>query len=211
MCVFDYVVTFYRGKNWCWCFFSSLCDWKCDHLGENRFVRSAFIQATCGWLSCSYFPRAWPMLGFIHFFLIQREKEQQEGETSVIRSTVKSEASERRAMITPALREALTKQGESPQELLQYYAVECSECMHTKSLQSCLTLCDPMDCGPLGSCPWDSSGKNTGVGCHFLLQGIFPPQGSNPQLLHCRRILYRWATGEALKCSDLSLKKGNIK
>ena len=33
-------------------------------------------------------------------------------------------------------------------------------------------------------CPWDSSGKNTGVGCHFLLQGIFPTQGSNPWLLH---------------------------
>ena len=33
-------------------------------------------------------------------------------------------------------------------------------------------------------CPWDSSGKNTGVGCHFLLQGIFPTQGSNPRLLH---------------------------
>uniref|UniRef100_A0A8C9CQ71 tRNA 4-demethylwyosine synthase (AdoMet-dependent) n=1 Tax=Phocoena sinus TaxID=42100 RepID=A0A8C9CQ71_PHOSS len=48
----------------------------------------------------------------------KREKERQEGETSLIRSTVKSEAGERRAMITPALREALTKQGESPQELL---------------------------------------------------------------------------------------------
>ena len=33
-------------------------------------------------------------------------------------------------------------------------------------------------------CPWDSSGKNTGVGCCFLLQGIFPTQGSNPHLLH---------------------------
>ena len=31
-------------------------------------------------------------------------------------------------------------------------------------------------------CPWDSPGKNTGVGCHFLLQGIFPTQGSNPCL-----------------------------
>ena len=36
-----------------------------------------------------------------------------------------------------------------------------------KSLQSCLTLCDPTD-GRL-PCPWDSPGKNTGVGCHFLL------------------------------------------
>ena len=39
-------------------------------------------------------------------------------------------------------------------------------------------------------CPWDSPGKNTGVGCHALLQGTFPIQGSNPRLLHCRQILY---------------------
>ena len=39
-----------------------------------------------------------------------------------------------------------------------------------KSLQSCLTLCDPIDRSPPGSHPWDSPGKNTGVGCHFLLQ-----------------------------------------
>ena len=37
-----------------------------------------------------------------------------------------------------------------------------------------------------------------GVGCHFLLQGIFPTQGSNPHLLHCRWILYHWTTREAL-------------
>ena len=40
-------------------------------------------------------------------------------------------------------------------------------------------------------CPWNASGKNTGVGCHSLLQGIFPTQGSNMGLLHCRQILYR--------------------
>ena len=39
-------------------------------------------------------------------------------------------------------------------------------------------------------CPWDSPGKNTGVGCHFLLQGIFPIQGSNPGLPHGRQMLY---------------------
>ena len=44
--------------------------------------------------------------------------------------------------------------------------------------QSCPTLCDPMDCSRL-LCPWDSSGKNTGVGCQALLQGIFQIQGSN--------------------------------
>ena len=40
----------------------------------------------------------------------------------------------------------------------------------TKLLQLCLTLCDPMDGSPPGSRPWDSPGKNTGVGCHLFLQ-----------------------------------------
>ena len=39
-------------------------------------------------------------------------------------------------------------------------------------------------------CPWDSPGKNTGMGCHALLQGIFRTQGSNLGLLHCGQILY---------------------
>ena len=39
-------------------------------------------------------------------------------------------------------------------------------------------------------CLWNFSGMNTGVGFHFLLQGIFPTQGLNPGLLHCRQILY---------------------
>ena len=57
--------------------------------------------------------------------------------------------------------------------------------------QLCLTLCDPMDCSPPGySLHGDSLGKNTGTGCHALLQGIFPTQESDPGLLHCRRILY---------------------
>ena len=38
--------------------------------------------------------------------------------------------------------------------------------------------------------PWDFPGKNTGVGCHFLLQGIFLTQGSNTCLQHRRQILY---------------------
>ena len=50
--------------------------------------------------------------------------------------------------------------------------------------QSCLTLGDPMDCSlPGSSVHVDSPGKNTGVSCHFLLQGIFPTKGSNPHLL----------------------------
>ena len=46
-------------------------------------------------------------------------------------------------------------------------------------------------------CPWNSPGKNTGVGSHSLLQGIFPTQGSNPGLPYCRQILTVWATREA--------------
>ena len=48
-----------------------------------------------------------------------------------------------------------------------------------------------MDCGPPGSSVHGIlQDKNTGVGCHFLLQGIFPTQVLNPGLLHCRQILY---------------------
>jgi len=39
--------------------------------------------------------------------------------------------------------------------------------------------------------PWNSPGQNTGVGSLSLLQGIFPTQGSNPGLPHCRWILYQ--------------------
>ena len=57
--------------------------------------------------------------------------------------------------------------------------------------QSCLTLCNPMDYSPARLlCPWGSPGKNTGVGCPSLLQEVFPTQGSNPGLSHCRQILY---------------------
>ena len=57
--------------------------------------------------------------------------------------------------------------------------------------QSCPILCDPMDCNPPCSCiHGDYPDKNTAVGSHALLQEIFPTQGSNPGLPHCRQILY---------------------
>ena len=56
--------------------------------------------------------------------------------------------------------------------------------------QPCLTFCNTMICNPTGSTVEDFQGKNTGVGCHFLFQRIFPNQGSNPGLLHCWQILY---------------------
>ena len=68
-------------------------------------------------------------------------------------------------------------------------------CMHTQLLQLCLfeTLWTVARQAP---CPWDSPGKNTGVGCHDLLQGIFPTQGSNPDLLYCKQILYQLSQRE---------------
>ena len=61
-----------------------------------------------------------------------------------------------------------------------------------KSLQLCLTLCDPHRLLPTRFlCPWNSPGDNTGVCCHFLLQRNFRTQGLNLGLLHCRQILYQ--------------------
>ena len=57
--------------------------------------------------------------------------------------------------------------------------------------QSHPALCEPMDYSPTRLLrPWDFPGKNTRVGCHFLLQEVFLTQGSNLNLLHCRQILY---------------------
>ena len=56
-----------------------------------------------------------------------------------------------------------------------------------KVAQSCSTLCNHMDC----ISPWNSPCQNTRVGSLYLLQGIFPTQGSYPGLPHCRRILYQ--------------------
>ena len=55
--------------------------------------------------------------------------------------------------------------------------------------ESCSVLSDSMR--PHGLCsPWNPSGQNTGVGSLFILQGIFPTQGSNPGILHCRQPLH---------------------
>ena len=77
--------------------------------------------------------------------------------------------------------------------------------------QWCPTLCDPMDCSPPGSSVHgDSPGKNTRVGCHTLLQGIFPTQESDPGIWHCRRILY-FLSHQRSPLSDLLEFKLDIK
>ena len=79
-----------------------------------------------------------------------------------------------------------------------------------QSLQSCLTL------RPHGLqtarflCSWIFPGKNTAMGCHTLLQGIYPTQGSKLHLLHCRWGLYHWATGKShILCSCIYIYINN--
>ena len=70
--------------------------------------------------------------------------------------------------------------------------------IHTHCVCVCVCVLLAQSCPTLQSralwptrllCPWDSPGKNTGVGCHALLQGIFLTQGLNLVLRHCRQIL----------------------
>ena len=74
------------------------------------------------------------------------------------------------------------------------YFVVVVHCLVTKL---CPTLVTPWTVGHQQLCPWDFPGKNTRLGCHFLLQRIFPTQELNLHLLHRRQILYHWAMGEA--------------
>ena len=70
------------------------------------------------------------------------------------------------------------------------YILQCV-CLECLVAQSHPTLCDPMDCMlPGSSIHGDYPGKNTGVGCHAVLQGIFPTQGLNLGLLHFQQIHY---------------------
>ena len=73
-------------------------------------------------------------------------------------------------------------------------------CEKSEVAQSCLTLCDPLDCSLPGfPCPWDFPGKSTGVGCRFLLQGIFLTEGSDPGLHIVDRCFTVWATSWTIK------------
>ena len=72
----------------------------------------------------------------------------------------------------------------------------------------CPTLWDPMDYSLPRSSVWDFPVKNTGVGSHSLLQGIFLTQRSNPGLLHCRWILYFLSHQGSPKGENVYQKEG---
>ena len=63
-------------------------------------------------------------------------------------------------------------------------------CVCVLVVQSCATLWTPWTVAHQAPLLWNSPDKNTGVGCHFLLQGIFLTQRSNLDHQHCRQILY---------------------
>ena len=69
-----------------------------------------------------------------------------------------------------------------------YHSNSREVCM--RGAQSCLILSNPWSIVHRLLCPWNSQGKNNGVGSHCLLQGIFPTQESSPGLPHCGQILY---------------------
>ena len=79
--------------------------------------------------------------------------------------------------------------------------------LKVKVTQSCPTLCDPMDCNPPGSSIQRIfPGKNTGVGCYFLLQGIFLTQGLNLDLPHCRQTLLSKSPGSITSKKNCKVK-----
>ena len=78
--------------------------------------------------------------------------------------------------------------------------------LQTKAVKSGPAFCNPTGLQPARLlCPWDSPGKNSGVDCYNLLQRMFPTQGLNPNLLHCRQILYHLNYREVLNLIPPSL------
>ena len=80
---------------------------------------------------------------------------------------------------------------DSPGKTLEWVAISFSNtlALFVESV-SHSAMSDSLRCRGLYS-PYNSAGQNTGVGSLSLHQGIFPPQGSNPGILHCRMILYQ--------------------
>ena len=92
------------------------------------------------------------------------------------------------------------------EKVLEWFFTGCCDFLCIKVLIECVFDCYLLKCWSLSRawlfatpwtaahrllCPGDFPSKDTGVDCHFLLQGIFPTQALNPGPLHCRQILYR--------------------
>ena len=85
-----------------------------------------------------------------------------------------------------------------PLLFIHFTSIGSLYCVLCLVAQWCLTQCDPMDRSPPGSSVHgDCPGNNIAVGCHALLQGIFPTQGLNPGLSQCRQILYHLSHQES--------------
>ena len=103
---------------------------------------------------------------------------------SKMTSVTPLETSHRRDLCTSLPSEQNSKSDTSSPQL-------CAAKVKVSVVRTHPTLCGPVDCSPPGSSVHGNSpGRNTGVGCHVLLQGIFPTQSSNLGLPHCKQILY---------------------
>ena len=79
-----------------------------------------------------------------------------------------------------------------------------SQCPSLSNVRLSMT---PQTAAHQAPCPWDSLGKNSRIGCHFLLQGIFLIQGSSPVLLHCRKLLQHLSHQGSLQTGESWTKK----
>ena len=97
------------------------------------------------------------------------------------------------------MEEATKDSGAEIHFVLSQWSVTKASCCHLVTYKSRLTHLQPHGLQPARLlCPQDFPGKNTGMGCHFLLQGIFQTRRLNPSLLRCRWILYCRGPREAL-------------
>ena len=87
-------------------------------------------------------------------------------------------------------------QWESELEILAYFRIQCHIELHANLQPNGTMFQIPVNQNRRNN-PWNSPGQNTGVGSLSLLQGIFPTQGSNPVLPHCRQVLYKLSHKEA--------------
>ena len=113
----------------------------------------------------------------------------------------------------------------SPSSKIQEAGLSCCVCVSTLLHSSWHTSCAVFSCSVMSNslqphglqpaglfCPWGSPDKNTRMGCHTLLQGIFPTQGLNPGLPYCRQILYHLShqgSSRILECVAYPFYRGS--